>query len=86
MPAFASRTLLFPLGTRLSLTVGLLPLSTVPIGVSMFRMMEIRSGWMPMLCRGAVSAAGPDTPCFAIAQQCRISHDFSTFLHHDTSL
>ena len=60
--AFASRTLLHPLRTSAFLTVGLLTAEpSDPIGVSTFRMMERRSGWVPSVRRGLGARAGDRT-------------------------
>src|SRR5215217_1042760 len=51
-PAFASRSFPLPLGSFSFLAVGLLSVFlSDPIGVTTFRMREIRSGWVPSLRR-----------------------------------
>ena len=55
--AFASWTLILPLGFWAFVAIGLLAHSTVgpdPIGVVMFHIVEMQSGWVPSVLRGLV--------------------------------
>src|SRR6266508_510092 len=71
-PAFASWTLLFPPGDSPSSQTACLPRALLagPDGVSVFRVVEIRPGWVPPLRRdGGAHAAGTASP----AATCRLS-------------
>lgn len=71
-PAFASWTILFPLGSWAFLTVGLPDTDGVwtPAGVSTFRACETRPGWAPSSSRdGGALPAGPRTQPAPAASQ-----------------